>query len=147
MTAPGGRFLDQWRVTQAAFSETEQGRDVSLNRFGILQCGAAALSVFLDRNFVICRIRDRGLKVMGNVAKGRVYGRFTNGGLPLAARHVFVVEYDIQIGWLIENILDDAHCAMMGPVTTLTEIIETPRVQKMDLASLDVDWEMVPSIR
>jgi len=51
---------------------------------------------------------------------------------------VLVVEDEAMIATLIESILADAGCAVVGPVATVPRALETIASEKVDIALLDV---------
>ncbi len=56
----------------------------------------------------------------------------------LTGRRILVVEDDILIAMLIEEILQDLGCAVVGPVATLDDALRLAGDEALDAAVLDV---------
>lgn len=57
----------------------------------------------------------------------------------LAGRRVMVVEDEILVAMLIEDILVDEQCVVLGPYGDLDEALKAARTERMDLALLDMN--------
>jgi DNA-binding response OmpR family regulator len=57
----------------------------------------------------------------------------------LSGQRVLVVEDDLLVSMLIEDILADQGCAVIGPFTTLAQALQAARSVELDLALLDVN--------
>jgi CheY-like chemotaxis protein len=57
----------------------------------------------------------------------------------LAARRVLVVEDDILIAMDIEQLLRDAGCTIVGPVSRVAEALELLQQNRIDAALLDIN--------
>jgi CheY-like chemotaxis protein len=57
----------------------------------------------------------------------------------LAGLRVLVVEDEMLVSLLIEEMLVDHHCAVVGPYATVAEAVEAARKEPIDLALLDVN--------
>jgi CheY-like chemotaxis protein len=59
--------------------------------------------------------------------------------ISLAGLRVLVVEDEMLVSLMIEEILVDHHCAIVGPYATVAEAVEAARREPIDLALLDVN--------
>jgi CheY-like chemotaxis protein len=57
----------------------------------------------------------------------------------LAGLRVLVVEDEMLVSLLIEDMLIDHHCAIVGPFATVAEAVDAARKEPIDLALLDVN--------
>ncbi|WP_428485505.1 response regulator [Rhodopila sp.] len=57
----------------------------------------------------------------------------------LAGKHVLVVEDEMLIAMLIEDMLVDQGCTVIGPFNTLASALDAARTERFDLAILDVN--------
>ncbi len=57
----------------------------------------------------------------------------------LAGLRVLVVEDEMLVSLLIEEMLVDHHCAIIGPFATVAEAVEAARREPIDVALLDVN--------
>ncbi len=57
----------------------------------------------------------------------------------LAGLRVLVVEDEMLVSLMIEEILVDHHCSIVGPYATVAEAVEAARREPIDLALLDVN--------
>jgi CheY-like chemotaxis protein len=57
----------------------------------------------------------------------------------LAGLRVLVVEDEMLVSLLIEEMLVDHHCAIVGPYATVAEAVEAARRDPIDVALLDVN--------
>lgn len=57
----------------------------------------------------------------------------------LAGLRVLVVEDEMMVSMLIEDMLSDLGCAVIGPASRLDEAIELARTSDLDCAVLDVN--------
>ena len=71
-------------------------------------------------------------KTAGNLGKPAM------AEMSLAGCRVFVVEDDMVIGMLIEDILGNARCTVIGLATTLAEALADAGSMEVDMALLDV---------
>jgi CheY-like chemotaxis protein len=58
---------------------------------------------------------------------------------PLASKQVLVVEDELLISMLIEDVLVDAGCRVVGPFTNLSDALSAARNEAIDIALLDVN--------
>jgi two-component SAPR family response regulator len=58
---------------------------------------------------------------------------------PLANKRVLVVEDELLISMLIEDVLVDAGCRVVGPCTNLSDALVAARNEAFDIALLDVN--------
>jgi DNA-binding NtrC family response regulator len=57
----------------------------------------------------------------------------------LAGLRVFVVEDEMLVSLIIEELLTDAECIVVGPFDQVSTALEAARTEKIDLAVLDVN--------
>lgn len=57
----------------------------------------------------------------------------------LAGKRVLVVEDEMLVAMLVEDMLADAGCVVVGPFARLSAALEAARVEAVDVALLDVD--------
>jgi CheY-like chemotaxis protein len=57
----------------------------------------------------------------------------------LAGLRVLVVEDEMMVSMLIEDMLNDLGCAVVGPAARLDEAMDLARTQEVDCAVLDVN--------
>lgn len=57
----------------------------------------------------------------------------------LAGLRVLVVEDEMLVSLLIEDVLEDEHCILIGPFHRVADALETARTEALDLAVLDVN--------
>ena len=57
----------------------------------------------------------------------------------LAGLRVLVVEDELLVSLLIEDILKDNHCTVVGPFARLPEALDAARAEQIDVALLDVN--------
>ncbi len=58
---------------------------------------------------------------------------------PLASKRVLVIEDEVMISMLIEDVLVDAGCRVVGPFTNLSDALLAARNEAFDAALLDVN--------
>jgi CheY-like chemotaxis protein len=58
---------------------------------------------------------------------------------PLASKQVLVVEDELLVSMLIEDVLVDAGCRVVGPFTNLSDALSAARNEAIDIALLDVN--------
>ena len=58
---------------------------------------------------------------------------------PLAGLRVLVVEDEMLVSLLIEDLLADEHCVLVGPFDRLADALAAARSEPLDLAVLDVN--------
>ena len=58
---------------------------------------------------------------------------------PFAGLRVLVVEDEMMVSMLIEDMLSDLGCAVVGPAARLDEALELARTSEIDCAVLDVN--------
>jgi CheY-like chemotaxis protein len=58
---------------------------------------------------------------------------------PLAGKRVLVVEDELLVSMLIEDVLVDAGCRVVGPFTNLSDALLAARNEAVDIALLDVN--------
>jgi CheY-like chemotaxis protein len=58
---------------------------------------------------------------------------------PLASKRVLVVEDELLVSMLIEDVLVDAGCRVVGPFTNLSDALAAARNEVVDIALLDVN--------
>ena len=63
----------------------------------------------------------------------------TMGSAGLAGLRVLVVEDEMLVALLIEDVLTDEHCAIVGPFDEVKDALEAARTESLDLAILDVN--------
>ena len=68
-----------------------------------------------------------------------------NQDLDLAGLKVLVVEDEMMVSMLIEDMLGDLGCQVVGPATRLDEAMELARTADIDCAVLDVNLAGQPS--
>jgi DNA-binding response OmpR family regulator len=57
----------------------------------------------------------------------------------LAGRRVMIVEDEVMVATLLEDVLDEEHCTIVGPFGQLEEALDAARTEQLDLAVLDVN--------
>ena len=57
----------------------------------------------------------------------------------LAGQRVLVVEDEMMVSLLIEDLLADHHCVVVGPFDTVAHALEAAQTEMLDLAVLDVN--------
>jgi DNA-binding response OmpR family regulator len=57
----------------------------------------------------------------------------------LAGRRVLVVEDELMVAMLVETVLEDEDCAVVGPYGDLDEALAAATREKLDLAVLDIN--------
>jgi CheY-like chemotaxis protein len=57
----------------------------------------------------------------------------------LGGKRVLVVEDELLVALLIEDVLNDENCYVIGPITNLSEAISAARTEDVDVALLDVN--------
>jgi DNA-binding response OmpR family regulator len=57
----------------------------------------------------------------------------------LAGRRVLVVEDETMVAMLVETVLEDEHCAIVGPIGDLDEALAAAESEVLDLAVLDIN--------
>ncbi len=60
-------------------------------------------------------------------------------GADLAGRRVLLVEDEVLVAMLLEDVLRDAGCAVVGPVGRLSDAVAAARDEQIDAALLDVN--------
>ena len=58
---------------------------------------------------------------------------------PLAGRRIMVVEDELLISMLIEDVLNDEGCTIVGPFTNIEDAVVAARAEICDAALLDVN--------
>ncbi len=56
-----------------------------------------------------------------------------------AARRVLVVEDELMVGWLLQDMLTDLGCTVVGPAARIAEALAMIDVEAIDAAVLDVN--------
>ena len=59
--------------------------------------------------------------------------------LELAGKHVLVVEDELLVAMLVEDMLADAGCIVIGPFARVPAALAAARVETVDVALLDVN--------
>lgn len=57
----------------------------------------------------------------------------------LGGRRVLVVEDEVLVAMLVETALEDEHCTVVGPFSSLGEALQAARSEVLDLAVLDIN--------
>jgi two-component SAPR family response regulator len=57
----------------------------------------------------------------------------------LAGLRVLVVEDEMLVSLLVEEVLEDEHCVIVGPCSRVSDALELARTETIDLAVLDVN--------
>lgn len=57
----------------------------------------------------------------------------------LAGKHVLVVEDEILVAMMIEDVLEDAACIVVGPFARVQDALAAAKAEEVDLALLDVN--------
>jgi DNA-binding response OmpR family regulator len=57
----------------------------------------------------------------------------------LAGRRVMIVEDDVMVAMLLEDVLGEEHCTIVGPFGQLEEALDAAQTEQLDLAVLDVN--------
>lgn len=57
----------------------------------------------------------------------------------LKGRRVMIVEDEVAIAMLLESVLEDEECSIVGPYGCLRDALAAARTQTLDLALLDVN--------
>jgi len=61
------------------------------------------------------------------------------GQSALEGRRVLVVEDELAIAMLLETVLEDQRCSIVGPYGSLDETLVAARTEQLDLAVLDIN--------
>jgi CheY-like chemotaxis protein len=62
-----------------------------------------------------------------------------NGARPLAGRRILVVEDEIFVAMLVEELLRDLGCDVVGPASNVAEALALTGRERLDAAVLDVN--------
>ncbi|HXE54962.1 MAG TPA: response regulator [Tepidisphaeraceae bacterium] len=57
----------------------------------------------------------------------------------LAGRRVMIVEDEVMVATLLEDVLDEEHCTIIGPFGQIEDALDAARTEQLDLAVLDVN--------
>jgi CheY-like chemotaxis protein len=60
---------------------------------------------------------------------------------PLSGRRVLLVEDEIIVAWLLEDMLADLGCAVVGPAASINQALAMIRTEAIDAAVLDVNLD------
>ncbi len=58
---------------------------------------------------------------------------------PLAGRRVLVVEDEVMVSWVLEDMLADLGCEVVGPAARVDQAVAIVEAEAIDLAVLDVN--------
>jgi len=58
---------------------------------------------------------------------------------PFSSRRVLVVEDEVLVAWLLEDMLADLGCAVVGPATSVNQALAMIDAEAIDVAVLDVN--------
>src|SRR5450759_4812834 len=58
---------------------------------------------------------------------------------PFSGRRVLVVEDEVLVAWLLEDMLADIGCAVVGPATSVNQALAMIDAEAIDVAVLDVN--------
>src|SRR6202045_5470871 len=70
-------------------------------------------------------------------------GRWVDGAMtsPLSGRRVLVVEDETMVAWLLEDMLADLGCAVVGPAAHVNQALAMLDAEAIDAAVLDVNLQ------
>jgi DNA-binding NtrC family response regulator len=58
---------------------------------------------------------------------------------PLSGRRVLVVEDEVMVSWILEDMLADLGCEVVGPAARIDQALAIVEMETIDLAILDVN--------
>jgi CheY-like chemotaxis protein len=60
---------------------------------------------------------------------------------PLRGKRVLVVEDELLVSWMVQDLLSDLGCVILGPAATVAQALEAVATAPIDLAVLDLNLD------
>jgi CheY-like chemotaxis protein len=60
---------------------------------------------------------------------------------PLTGRRILLVEDEMMVGWLLEDMLGDLGCAVVGPAASVNQALAMIDAEAIDAAVLDINLD------